>query len=955
MDSVKNSQAPISGIGKHLSPAEVLALALGCSVGWGSFVLPSTVFLKQSGAAGTVIGLLIGAVFMLVIGKNYYYMLNKFPDDGGTFTYTKSVFGGDHGFLCAWFLCLAYFSIIWANSTALSLLTRSMFGSVLQFGFHYSLAGYDIYFGEVLLCIAAVVLAAGLSLLGKRAAAITETVLSGILFCGIIFLFAATVSNGGVRVLPGSLQSAAPTQIFFTLAHVPWAFVGFESVSHFVGEYSFSSKKTFRIIVLAVMMIAVCYILLAFVPVFATPDGSSNFAHSIPTFSEKYGALGKPIFIVLGVTIFAAIFTGILGITTTLSRLLYSISRDNEQFRFFGKLSRREVPVNAVLFIAAVSSLIPSLGRTALGWCIDVCTIGSTAAYAYTSAAAFKTAKKDGDSSTSITGAVGVVVSILFSIFLLIPKTAAGGTLEKESYLILSVWCIIGFALFLFLFKNDRGDRFGHSLIVWIALLTLIFFTSVMWIYETTKATAVDAAHNIGEFYTEEFERTGITQDMAHELGQAPRLHTEIDRINRTLLIGIAVQSGLMMLSLMILMSVYSIMRKRENEMQVAKALAEEHSKAKSFFLSNMSHDLRTPLNAVIGYTDLALKDDVSESELRDYLEKIRGSGKHLLDLIDDVLEMSRIESGKIELESVPADLVKIMDSVRNVFVNQAAERHISFTVDTSGLRDRYVMCDRKRLNRVLINLSGNACKFTPEGGAVGVKLLQLGSENGIASYRLHVKDNGIGMSEEFVGKVFDAFERERTSTASGIQGTGLGLAITKNIVDLMNGTIKIETAPNVGTEFIVDLSFPITEKIEDEKEKKKTEARNFKGRRILLAEDILINREIAKKLLTSAGFLVETAENGKIVVDMVKASEPGYYDVVLMDVQMPVMGGLEATKLIRAFDNKQLADIPIIAMTANVFAEDIEAEKASGMNGHISKPIDAQNVLDTLGEVLDA
>ena len=414
-------------------------------------------------------------------------------------------------------------------------------------------------------------------------------------------------------------------------------------------------------------------------------------------------------------------------------------------------------------------------------------------------------------------------------------------------------------------------------------------------------------------------------------------------------------------------------LKQRQAELIAEKERAEEANKAKSTFLSNMSHDIRTPMNAIVGYLNLA-KDlhKVCEScplyqnepckhnipdRMFDFLKKIDASSQHLLALINDVLEMSRIESGKMELELAPVDIVETMEEVHDMFATQMKGKKISFSVD-ADVKEKFVVCDKNRLNRVLLNLLSNAYKFTPEGGKISVKLNQVGSSHDdLADFELRVKDSGIGMTPEFAAKVFEAFERERTSTVSKIQGTGLGMAITKSIVDLMNGTIKVITAPGEGTEFVINVSFKIADEMREQiaiENKNAAKVVDFTNKKLLLVDDIEVNREIAKMLLESEGFIVDTATDGKDAVEKVAASAENY-DCVLMDIQMPIMNGYEAAKKIRELENPKLANVPIIAMTANAFSEDVKAALDAGMNGHIAKPIDVEKMMETLAKILPA
>ena len=532
--------------------------------------------------------------------------------------------------------------------------------------------------------------------------------------------------------------------------------------------------------------------------------------------------------------------------------------------------------------------------------------------------------------------------------------------------------------------------------------------------------------------------------------------------------------------------------RKMNQALSEAVRAAETANKAKSTFLSNMSHDIRTPMNAIIGFTTLAVSNIDDKKRVRDYLGKILSSSNHLLSLINDILDMSRIESGKIHLEETEVSLSDVLHDLKTIISGQIHAKQLELYMDAMDVTNEDVYCDKTRLNQVLLNLLSNAVKFTPAGGTVSVRIRQYpGTVKVSELYEIRVKDNGIGMSQEFVQKIFSPFERERTSTVSRIQGTGLGMAITKNIVNMMGGTIEVLTEQGKGTEFIVRLPFRIQSKhqriekiaeleglkalvVDDDfntcdsvtkmlvkvgmrsewtlsgKEavlrarqsmemgdafhayiidwrlpdmngievtrqirslgddtpiiiltaydwsdievearaagvtafcakpmfmsdirdtlmtaigQKQAEAEtailptagsDFRGRYILLVEDNELNSEIAAEILNEYGFLVDTAENGAEAVEKVKNSKPGNYDLVLMDVQMPVMNGYEATKQIRALDNPALAGITILAMTANAFDEDKKKALECGMDGFLSKPIVIEELISILQKNLD-
>ena len=526
-------------------------------------------------------------------------------------------------------------------------------------------------------------------------------------------------------------------------------------------------------------------------------------------------------------------------------------------------------------------------------------------------------------------------------------------------------------------------------------------------------------------------------------------------------------------------------------KLQVAVEKAESANRAKSTFLSNMSHDIRTPMNAIIGFTTLALSTIDDTDRVKDYLGKTLASSNHLLSLINDVLDMSRIESGKIHLEEVEVNLSDVLHDLKTIVSGQIYAKQLELYMDAMDVTDEDVYCDKTRLNQILLNLLSNAIKFTPAGGTVSVRVRQLaGKVRGCGQYEFRIKDNGIGMSQEFAQKIFEPFERERTSTVSGIQGTGLGMAITKNIVDMMGGTIEVQTAQGKGTEFtvcvpmraqteqrpvekiteleglkalvvdddfntcdsvtkmlvkvgmraewtlsgkeavlrarqsiemsdvyhayIIDWRLPDMNGIEVTRQIRslhddtpiiiltaydwsdiEVEAKaagvtafcakpmfmsdlretlmsalgqkpadavqrllpeknaDFKGKHILLVEDNELNREIAQEILREYGFLVDSAENGAVAVEKVSTAAPGSYDLVLMDVQMPIMDGYTATRKIRALDDPARAKLPILAMTANAFDEDRRNALESGMNGFLSKPIVIDDLVQELRKIL--
>jgi len=400
-------------------------------------------------------------------------------------------------------------------------------------------------------------------------------------------------------------------------------------------------------------------------------------------------------------------------------------------------------------------------------------------------------------------------------------------------------------------------------------------------------------------------------------------------------------------------------LEKSQDMLKEAVAEAEQANRAKSQFLSNMSHDIRTPMNAIVGFTDLAI-ESIDDSELvKDYLKRIQVSSNHLLMLINDILDMSRIESGKVALKPEKVDLCELIDNMKDMFKKDADTHELEYIQDVDGISDRIVMCDKLRLNQVLMNCMGNSIKFTPAGGSVKICVKQDFESN---IYHFTISDTGIGMNKEFIKHIFEPFERERTSTISKTEGTGLGMSITKSVVDMMDGKIWIESERGVGTTYFIDLPFEICSlddlnndisKEEKEEATFEEKAEFLKGKHFLLVDDNKTNRMVAKGVLGFYGMTIEEAEDGNQAIELYTNAMPDQFDLILMDIQMPVMGGYETADYIKNMSDVKKAAIPILAMTANAFEEDKKQCLEHGMVGHIAKPFKKEEIIEILYSVL--
>lgn len=969
---------------KHLSALAVWGLAFGYAVGWGAFVMPGTEFLPDAGPLGTIIGVAVGALAMAVIAWNYRKMALRESSAGGAYSYATKAFGADYGFLTAWSLSLAYMAILWANATALVLVVRYVFGDMLQFGAHFKVAGFDVYFGEAMLSVLMILFAGVCCLCHRFLAGRVQLACAIFMIAAIAFCFCVALwqHEGGLETLAPAFAPAGShaggsklMQVLHILSMMPWAFVGFEAVTHSAPEFKFNMRRLWWVLLFSIIAAAAAYIMLMLLPVLSHPDGYATWAEYInnasylsgldnmPTFAAVRKMMGKFGVGLLAATMVAAIHTGIVATIVAMSRLLYTLSSDGvlRKMRWLGRLDKNGSPRNAILFVMSISVIVPFFGRTVIGWPVEVSSIGAAVAFCVTSAAAFKFARREKDAITKITGMVGIVMSVMFCLIFLVPNYIAGSVLSAESYLVLSLWCIIGFALYRHTFKSDMHQRFGRSPIVWAGIVVMIFFASLMWVrlstqsatHGTIKAIVAHSAKHCQMYH-------GATNTQAlHE--EEDFVTDEMESLNNEQLFYDIVQMLLLSFSLVIMFSLYTIQRRREERLEVAQAKAEARDRAKSAFLSSISHDIRTPMNAIIGYIELAKRSGTTEDKLREYLAKTDAASHHLLALLNDVLEMSRIESGKIDLEPIPMNFQTIFDELDTVYSEQMAEKNLDFTTDLSGVRHTHVMCDKVRFNRVLLNLVSNAYKFTPSGGSIIITLAEFeSSTEGAADYELRVRDTGLGMSEEFQKHVFNAFERERNTNATGIDGTGLGMPITKGILDLMKGTIEVKSVVDKGTEFIVRLTLPFApaNAVEAESgaaalQQSSLAPLDYSKLRLLLVEDNEINREIAQTLLSQSGFRVDTAVNGKVAVEKFSRGGAGYYDAILMDVQMPIMDGYTAARTIRAMEISGNKRVPIIALSANAFESDIKDALASGMDAHVAKPIKLPNLMKTLDELL--
>ena len=1382
---------PSGGLRPGFTPLGMWAFSIGTSIGWGSFIVTCNTYLQKSGVLGTVFGLLLGMAVILVITWNLQYMIRTAPGAGGVYTFQKRVGGNDLGFLAFWFVLLTYLAILWANITSLPLFARFFLGHTFQFGFHYHIFSYEVWLGEALLSICAVVVIGLLCALSSRgpnhimvAAALIFAL--GFTVCAVI---AVVRHAAGFSYEPMYLESSgAFAQIVRIAAISPWAFIGFENISHFSEEYAFPVKKVRGILISSVLLTTVLYLFVSLLSVSAYPPeyeswlayirdmGDLEGIKAVPAFYAANYYLGQTGVTVLMLALFGVILTSLIGNLMALSRLLFAAGREEDAPRALARLNARGIPGVAICAVVAISILIPFLGRTAIGWIVDVTTLGATLIYGLISYAVYRHAQESERPAEKVTGILGLALMAIFVLLLLIPGLLPFHAMETESYVLFIVWSVLGLIYFRRLVRRHKHGAHSQRIIVWALLLVLVLFASMMWVSRVTENAANEAVERIYEYHQSHpehdsgasvEERITYLHEQAKEISSTNTLYTTValglfiivismmlnnykdakqlgerlveaeneasaakkiaeltksitslldnmpgltftkdaetgvylacnqafadyahkespagvvgltdaeifdaetaahfiaddklalsmdtpylffeevpdaagnqkkfqttklkytDSTGRACLLGMCQDttemlriqhenamtkeayenalstsvmythiaqtlardytdmyyvnvdseefieyhrgSGSSALSEMrrgwhffsdckaelservypddreaflsamnrralmealsrkntfittyrqngetgpiyvsmkvsrmedderfIIVGITNVDAEMRDAMAKSEALAEaltaaeDANKAKTSFLSSMSHEIRTPMNAIIGLDALALRDETLSEQTHDYLEKIGDSARHLLSLINDILDMTRIESGRLVLRKEVFSLNLMLEQINSMVMSQCGDKGLTYECRIlTPLYESYIGDDMK-LKEILLNILSNAIKFTDAPGSVTMTVEQAASYAEQSTLRFRIRDTGIGMDRDFLPQIFDIFAQEDSSRKTKYGSSGLGMALTKRIVEMMNGTISVESEKGVGTEFsvtvtlrhcaqkeedpdsvfdpsalhvlivdddtiaaehaqtvldevgiradccaggeealhmieiqhakkkpynlvLMDWNMPgmngleasaeikklyggetavailtayswddiqadaqrigvysfltkplspasVLEEMEQiarrnnltvHKEKKRADLR---GRRILLAEDVEINAEIMMDVLEMEGIETDHAENGKIAVEKFSESAPGTYAAILMDVRMPEMDGLEATAAIHALPRPDAKRIPIIALTANAFDEDVQRSLQAGMNAHLTKPVEPAHLYQALGELI--
>ena len=571
--------APVSNnatLQPYLSPLAIWALSVGSAIGWGSLVVTSKTYLSQSGPLGSILGLLIGFVMMLMVANHYHFLTNRYPGTGGLYNYVKYIFGYDRAFLVAWFLFLVYISIFWANATSIPLFARYFLRGVFSFGYLYTIFGYEVYLGEAIVTLAVIFLVALLCMKSKRDTAWAMVVLVLLFTVGITVCFvAAMVGHGGTGMTmePAFVPDKSVFRQVVRIAFIsPWAFIGFESVSHSAAEYRFRHSSMFRILLISLIATTALYIFVILLSISAYPDGCTDWLDYIRRLDEFEGIAGLPAFYAaqyylgdvgvytLMASLLALVITSLIGMMRAVSRLCYAVAQDGILPEKYAVLSSKQIPIHTILLIALVSVPIPFLGRTAIGWIVDTTTIGATIIYGFASAAVLKTARQERCKKEIFLGWICMIILVAFLVFLLIPGVFSDHTIETETYALITVWSILGLLFFHGIIRKDHARNFGKAIIVWVALLAFIVIMSMTLaerMNERREDVIVDDIYSYMDG-TADSDTLAMDKDDFLEL-QRTRLHNADNT-------SVLLISGLFGLSLLVMLLNYSSMKKWEKK-----------------------------------------------------------------------------------------------------------------------------------------------------------------------------------------------------------------------------------------------------------------------------------------------------------------------------------------------------------------------------------------------------
>ena len=865
----------------YLSPLAVWALSVGSAIGWGSLVVTSRSYLSQAGPLGSILGLLIGFVMMLMVSSHYHFLANRYPGTGGLYNYVKQLFGYDFAFLIAWFMFLIYISIFWANATSIPLFARYFLQAVFKQGYLFKVFGYEVYLGEALVTLAVMWLVGWLCMKSKKTTARIMVAMVLLFTAGITVCFAVAMlghGRSGMTMGPAFLPDTSVLKQVTRIAFIsPWAFIGFETVSHSAAEYRFKHSSMFRVLVISVAVTTALYIFVVLLSVTAYPEGCSGWLDYIGRLDEFDGIAGLPAFYaanhylgqtgvnILMASLLALVLTSLIGMLRALSRLCYAVAQDGILPRRFADLNDKQIPVNAILLVLLVSLPIPFLGRTAIGWIVDATTFGATMIYGFVSVGVFKASGQEGVRRNRLISGVCLFILVAFAVFLLFPSFFSDYTIATETYVLMAVWSFLGVLYFNWVIRKDQDRKFGKAIIVWLSLLVFIVLMAMTWAERLNEDRESAIIGEISAYMdgTADAEIVGQSQEefLAEKLRQ---LHIADDT-------SITVIVGIFGLSLIVMLVNHHSMQKWE------KKAARERDEAQTIALTD-------PLTGVKSKHAFLFREKEFDSAIQ------AGTADAFAVVVCDVNGLKVIndtlghKAGDDYIRSASRMICDIFQH-SPVFRTGGDE----FVVILSGrdylIRKELVLALHDRsvahISKKEVVISGGLSEYTP----------------------------GVDASFHDVFERADALMYEEKKLLKGMG------AISRE---------DAETAAN-----------PIFPKDED------AEIMNLK-RHILIVEDEQINQMILGNMLASS-YEVLYASDGIEALEQVKTHKDDLA-MVLLDLQMPKMGGMEVLKVMK--EEEELKGIPVIVMTADQSAE-VDCLKIGAID-FIPKPYPSVEIVQT-------
>jgi len=841
----------------YLSPLAVWALSVGSAIGWGSLVVTSSSYLSQAGPLGSIIGLLLGFVIMLMVSNHYHYLSNHYPGTGGLYNYVKNIFGYDRAFLIAWFMFLIYISIFWANATSIPLFARYFLQGVFKRWYLFTVFGYDVYLGEALVTLAVMWLIGLLCMKSKKATARSMVVMVFIFTIGITVCFAVAMSGqglSGMTMSPAFLPDKGALQQVIRIAFIsPWAFIGFETVSHSAAEYNFKHTKMFRILVISAAVTTALYLFVILLSVTAYPEGCSGWLDYISRLDEFEGIAGLPAFYaanhylgpagvnILMVSLLALVLTSLIGMLRALSRLCYAVAQDGILPRRFTGLNKKQIPVKAILLVLLVSLPIPFLGRTAIGWIVDTTTIGATIIYGFASVAVFKASKQDGSKKDRVLSGICLIILIVFAVFLLFPSAFGDYTISTETYVLLAVWSFLGLIYFHWVIRKDHARKFGKAIIVWLALLIFIVLMAMTWAERLNEDRENIIISEISDYMDGTADAGILEQDKDEFLAvQLSRLHEADD-------ISIFVIVGLFGLSLIIMLTNYVTMQRWE------KKANKERDEARTAALTD-------PLTGVKSKHAFLLRQKEVDASIE------AGTADEFAVVVCDVNGL-KVINDTLGHKAGDEYILNASRMICDIFQHSPVYR-------TGGDEFVVILIGRDYLIRKELVLALH------DRSVEHISTKEVVISGGLSDYK-----PGEDPSFHDVFERADALMYEEKKLLKGM------------------GAISREDAETAAQSI-----FPQDEDAEI----------MILKRHILIVDDEMINQMILGNMLKD-NYEVLYASDGIEALEQIKIHKDDLA-IVLLDLQMPQMGGMEVLKVMKEED--ELKGIPVIVITADQTAE---------------------------------